>query len=55
MISVLCFIVLPAPPYNPHQLLFVEKLTDYPRTIDQKLRYVVIFDFITISIFSKES
>ena len=31
-------IVLPAPSYNPHQQLFVEKLTDYPRVIGRKLR-----------------
>ena len=31
-------IVLPAPFYNPHQQLFVEKLTDYPRVIGRKLR-----------------
>ena len=31
-------IVLPAPSYNPHQQLFVEKLTDNPRVIGRKLR-----------------
>ena len=30
-------IVLPAPSYNPHQQLFVEKLTDYPQVIGRKL------------------
>ena len=30
-------IVLPAPSYNPHQQLFVEKLTDYPQVIGQKI------------------
>ena len=39
MISVLCFIALPALSYNPYQLLFVEELTDYPRVIGQKLPY----------------
>ena len=27
-----------APSYNPHQQLFVEKLTDNPRVIGRKLR-----------------
>ena len=31
-------IVLPAPFNNPHQLLLVEKLTDYPQVIGRKLR-----------------
>ena len=31
-------IVLPALSYNPHQLLFEEKLTDYHRVIGRKLR-----------------
>ena len=30
-------IVLPAPSYNQHQQLFVEKLTDYPQVIGQKI------------------
>ena len=29
---------LPAPSYNPHQQLFAEKLTHYPRVIGRKLR-----------------
>ena len=36
--EVLKITVLPAPSYNPHQQLFVEKLTDYPRVIGRKLR-----------------
>ena len=35
-------IVLPTVSNNPHQQLFVEKLTDYPRVIGQKLRQVNI-------------
>ena len=31
-------IPLPAPSYNPHQQLFAEKLTHYPRVIGRKLR-----------------
>ena len=31
-------ITLPAPSYNPHQQLFAEKLTHYPRVIARKLR-----------------
>ena len=32
------FIVLLTSSYNPHQQLFVKKLTDYPQVISQKLR-----------------
>ena len=35
-------IVLPTLSNNPHQQLFVEKLTDYPQVIGQKLRQVNI-------------
>ena len=38
ILEALKIIVLPAPSYNPHQRLFVEKLTDYPRVIGRKLR-----------------
>ena len=31
-------IIIPAPSYNPHQQLFIEKLTDYLLVISQKLR-----------------
>ena len=33
-------IVLPAPSYDLHQQLFVEKLTDYPQVIGWKLWYM---------------
>ena len=40
ILKVLKIIILPTPSHNLHQQLFVEKLTDYPRVISQKLQYV---------------
>ena len=37
ILKVLKIIKLPAPSHNLHQQLFVEKLTDYPWVISQKL------------------
>ena len=40
ILKVLKIIILPTPSYNLHQQLFVEKLTDYPQVISQKLQYI---------------
>ena len=34
-------ITLPTPSYNPHQWLFAEKLTQYPRVNGWKIRYLI--------------
>ena len=38
ILEALKIILLPAPSYNPHQQLFVEKSTDYPQVIGRKLQ-----------------
>lgn len=40
ILEALEMIVLPAPPYNPYQQLFVKKKTDYPRVIGQRKAFM---------------